>query len=42
MNGWQRRRTKIIQWAMLIGGIALGLGYWLLTFDGCSFGPRCW
>jgi hypothetical protein len=35
-----RRRVK--QWVLLLSGLALGLGYWWLTFDGCGFGPRCW
>ena len=38
----ERLRARIVRWVLLLGGLALGLGYWWLTFDGCSFGFGCW
>jgi len=42
MNLDQRLRTRIVRWVLLLGGIALGLAYWWLTFDGCGMFFRCW
>ncbi len=37
-----KRLKSIAQGVLLLGAIALGFGYWWLTFDGCDFGFGCW
>ncbi len=34
--------SRIRQRVLVLGAIALALGYWWITFDGCSMFGRCW